>query len=167
MQRLREVEVEVNPHNASKDVMLLHPLACGNPTDLELTKRFHSHLQQIIPAHFEILDLPSEASSFITHMLRMSELPWNLDRMPHTKTSTEFGVDGNPSATKQASMEITALFGRGFRQTIFGTCVMASGVAAASETCHDWVKCDSFQHVAVAATFHPVKIDRGCWDDAK
>jgi hypothetical protein len=75
-----------------------HPLAPDSPTDEILTRRFHSHLPQLIPEHFEILDLPSEISSFAIRALQIIESSSSPDRRKQTKKKTASGEGGPPSA---------------------------------------------------------------------
>jgi hypothetical protein len=50
-----------------------HPLALDDPSDSELTRRFHLYLPQLIPRRFEISPLPSEVLSFTTLALQTVE----------------------------------------------------------------------------------------------
>jgi hypothetical protein len=72
-----------------------HPLALDDPSDAELTLRFHSHLSQLIPATFEISPLPSEILSWITLALQTIELSWNQNKKWDMRLATEFGDDGS------------------------------------------------------------------------
>jgi hypothetical protein len=53
-----------------------HPLAMDEPSDEELTRRFHSHLPQLIPEYFHISPLPSKILSWITLALQTVESSW-------------------------------------------------------------------------------------------
>jgi hypothetical protein len=80
-----------------------HPLANDFPNDATLTQWFHSHLPQLIPANFAISDLPTEISSFAIRALRIIELSSSLDRRKLTRSRTEFGANGPPSAPTPGS----------------------------------------------------------------
>ena len=51
------------------------PIAPDNPSDAELTRRFHSLLPQLIPQSFTILPLPDEILSFATLALVSRAFP--------------------------------------------------------------------------------------------
>jgi hypothetical protein len=72
-----------------------HPLASDDPSDAELTLRFHSHLPQLIPATFEISPLPNDILSWVTLALQTVESSWIQNRKRDTKPATEFGDDGS------------------------------------------------------------------------
>jgi hypothetical protein len=80
-----------------------HPLAPDNPSDQELTLRFHSSLPQLIPKDFSISPLPDEILSFATRALRIAESSWIRAKNHPTKAKTESGAAGLVSATKQGS----------------------------------------------------------------
>jgi hypothetical protein len=71
-----------------------HPLAFDDPSDDELTRRFHSHLPQLIPETFMISPLPSEVLSWITLALRTIESSWTRNKRRDTKLGTETGDAG-------------------------------------------------------------------------
>jgi hypothetical protein len=75
-----------------------HPLAADDPSDAELTLRFHSHLPQLVPRAFKISPLPSEVLSWITLALRTVELSWMRNKRRETKQGIESGVGGLPFA---------------------------------------------------------------------
>jgi hypothetical protein len=80
-----------------------HPLASDNPTDCDLTARFHAHLPQLIPSTFTISPLPDELSSFAILVLQTAELSYIQSRRAHMKDATESGVVGPISATNWVS----------------------------------------------------------------
>jgi hypothetical protein len=80
-----------------------NPLAPDNPSDQELTRRFHSFLPQLIPKAFSISPLPAEILSFTTRALQIAELSWIRAKSPPTKVKTGSGAAGLDTATKQAS----------------------------------------------------------------
>jgi hypothetical protein len=86
-----------------------HPLAMDQPSDEELTRRFHSHLPQLIPEYFQISLLPSEILSWITLALRTAESSWIRKTSRDTKVGTESGgAAGDPAATPPASLTTTS-----------------------------------------------------------
>jgi hypothetical protein len=85
-----------------------HPLAMNQPSDEELTRRFHSHLPQLIPGYFQISPLPSEISSWITLALRTVESSWIRKTSRDTRVGTESGAAGDPTATPPASLTTTS-----------------------------------------------------------
>jgi hypothetical protein len=87
-----------------------HPLAPDFPTDAILTRRFHSHTPQLIPADFAISPLPSEISSFLILALQTIELSWIQNKRKHTKNETESGAAGSPSAPPpESSLTLSSL----------------------------------------------------------
>jgi hypothetical protein len=80
-----------------------NPLAPDNPSDQELTSRFHSFLPQLIPRGFNILPLPAEILSFTTRALQIAELSWIRAKSPPMRAKTESGGAGSVSATTPAS----------------------------------------------------------------
>jgi hypothetical protein len=81
-----------------------HPLALDDPSDDELTLRFHSHLPQLIPRSFKMSPLPSEVLSWITLALQTVESSWIRNKRRATKQSTAFGGDGSPAASSPESL---------------------------------------------------------------
>jgi hypothetical protein len=79
-----------------------HPLAPDFPSDPVLTARFHLHLPQLIPAGFAISPLPNEIFSFVILALQTIESSWTRNKKKPTKSETESGVDGSPSAQPPA-----------------------------------------------------------------
>jgi hypothetical protein len=69
------------------------PLAPDYPSDFVLTERFHSSLQQLVPAGFNISPLPNEISCFVIQVLQTLELSLTPNKNPPTRTKTESGVD--------------------------------------------------------------------------
>jgi hypothetical protein len=86
-----------------------HPLAPDNPSDAELTHRFHRYLPQLIPQHFEISPLPSEILSFFILALRTAELSWIRVKRNPTSPGTASGAVGSVSAPKPASITPTSV----------------------------------------------------------
>jgi hypothetical protein len=66
-----------------------HPLAEDDPSDIDLTLRFHSHLPQLIPKAFKISPLPNEVLSWVTLALRTVESSWIRNRRRVTRPETE------------------------------------------------------------------------------
>ncbi len=81
-----------------------HPLAFDDPSDEELTRRFHSYLPQLIPTTFEISPLPNEILSWVTLALQTVESSWIRSKRPATKLATESGAVGNPTAPLPESL---------------------------------------------------------------
>jgi hypothetical protein len=81
-----------------------HPLAFDDPSDDELTRRFHSHLPQLIPEAFMISPLPSEVLSWITLALRTIESSWTRNKRRDTKLGTETGDAGSRIAPSPESV---------------------------------------------------------------
>mgnify|MGYP002809672279 CR=1 FL=1 len=81
-----------------------HPLAPDNPSDAELTHRFHRYLPQLIPQHFEISPLPSEILSFATLALQTAELSWIRVKKSPTNPGTASGAAGSASALRPGSI---------------------------------------------------------------
>jgi hypothetical protein len=77
-----------------------HPLAPDNPSDAELTRRFHQHLPQLIPPRFAISPLPSEVLSFAIQVLRTAESSWIRAKKAPTSSATAYGAAGSVSATR-------------------------------------------------------------------
>jgi hypothetical protein len=86
-----------------------HPLAPDDPSDHELTRRFHLYLPQLIPRRFEISPLPSEVLSFATLALQTAESSWILARKAHTSNATASGAAGSASVTKPVSLTPSSL----------------------------------------------------------
>jgi hypothetical protein len=80
-----------------------HPLASDNPTDCDLTARFHAHLPQLIPSTFTISHLPAELSSFAILVLQTAKLSYIQNKRAHMKDGTESGRVGLISATNWVS----------------------------------------------------------------
>jgi hypothetical protein len=80
-----------------------HPLAEDKPDDTMLTRRFHLSLPQLIPRNFAISQLPDAVLSFAILVLRTTELSFIQSRKEPTRTETESGVVGPPSAPAWAS----------------------------------------------------------------
>jgi hypothetical protein len=80
-----------------------HPLAPDNPSDGELTLRFHSSLPQLIPKDFLISPLPDAILSFVTQALQTAESSWIRAKNLPTKPKTESGAAGSASAMKRDS----------------------------------------------------------------
>jgi hypothetical protein len=80
-----------------------NPLAPDNPSDQELTSRFHSFLPQLIPKDFNILPLPAEILSFTTRALQIAESSWIRAKSPPTKARTGSGAAGLATVIKPAS----------------------------------------------------------------
>jgi hypothetical protein len=81
-----------------------HPLAPDNPSDAELTRRFHRYLPQLIPQRFDISPLPSEILSFAILALRTAESSWIRVKKSHTSPATGSGAAGPVSAPKPESL---------------------------------------------------------------
>jgi hypothetical protein len=81
----------------------LHPLAPDDPSDAELTIRFHSLLPQLIPRSFAISPLPNEVLSWLILALRTLESSWIRDKNRQTNRATGFGDAGRPFVSSQAS----------------------------------------------------------------
>ncbi len=81
-----------------------HPLAPDDPSDAELTRRFHCHLPQLIPPHFEISPLPNEVLFFAILVLQTAESSWIRAKKAPTNNEGTFGAAGSASATKQESL---------------------------------------------------------------
>jgi hypothetical protein len=79
------------------------PIAPDNPSDAELTRRFHSLLPQLIPQSFAILPLPDEILSFATLALQTAELSWIRVKNLPTKAKTASGAAGLGSVMKHSS----------------------------------------------------------------
>jgi hypothetical protein len=86
-----------------------HPLAPDDPSDAELTRRFHRHLPQLIPPRFEISPLPSEVLSFAIQVLRTAESSWIRAKKAPTSSGTASGAGGSASVTKPASLTPTSV----------------------------------------------------------
>jgi hypothetical protein len=80
-----------------------HPIAPDNPSDPELTQRFHSLLPQLIPANFKISPLPDELLSFAMQALLIAESSWIRAKSPPMRAKTGSGDAGLVSATKPDS----------------------------------------------------------------
>jgi hypothetical protein len=80
-----------------------HPIARDNPSDSELTQRFHSYLPQLIPQGFAISPLPAEILSFSTQALQTAESSWIRAKSSRTRAKTPYGVGGSDTATKPGS----------------------------------------------------------------
>ena len=75
-----------------------HPLAADNPSDTELTRRFHLIFPQLIPQSFDICPLPPELLSFACRTLQMCESSLIRAHPDLTPTTNESGHAGNSSA---------------------------------------------------------------------
>jgi hypothetical protein len=80
-----------------------HPLASNSPPDDILTRRFHSHIPQMIPEAFKISPLPSEISSFLIRALQTIGSSWIRSKRKPTRKRTVPGDDGPPSVPPQDS----------------------------------------------------------------
>jgi hypothetical protein len=75
----------------------------NDPSDDELTHRFHSHLPQLIPRAFKISPLPSNVLYWIMLALRTVESSWTRNRKRATRQETEFGSTGKPTSSSPRS----------------------------------------------------------------
>ena len=75
-----------------------------NPSDAELTRRFHRYLPQLIPQRFEISPLPSEILSFAILALRTAKSSWICVKKNPTNPGTPSGDTGSASALKPESL---------------------------------------------------------------
>jgi hypothetical protein len=74
-----------------------HPLAYDDPPNDILTDRFRSHLRSQVPESFNIVQLPNEILSWVSHMLRITELSLTVAKKEGTRAPTVSGVDGRDS----------------------------------------------------------------------
>ena len=77
-----------------------HPIAMDNPTDFELTQRFHKFLQPQIPADFNISNLPPSILSWVTQALQIAESSLIPNKKRVTKLATEHGNGGSDFVPK-------------------------------------------------------------------
>ena len=75
-----------------------HPLAYDDPPNDVLTHRFRSQLRSQVPECFNIVQLPKEILSWVSHMLRTTELSLIAVRKEGTRAQTGSGADGWVSA---------------------------------------------------------------------
>jgi hypothetical protein len=83
-----------------------HPIAYDDPSDDELTRRFHLCFPSQIPQKFKISPLPNEILSWVSQVLQTAASSSTPNRKEATKTETESGEDGCTSAPPPAE-EIT------------------------------------------------------------
>jgi hypothetical protein len=83
-----------------------HPIAYDDPSDDELTSRFHLHFASQIPQGFKISQLPNELLSWVSHILQTAALSLTPSKKEATKIATESGDAGNTFAQKQVE-EVT------------------------------------------------------------
>jgi hypothetical protein len=81
-----------------------HPLAPDDPSDADLTLRFHRFLPQLVPQHFAISPLPSEVLFFAIQVLRTAESSWIRAKKGRMSNATGSGAVGSASATRQESL---------------------------------------------------------------
>jgi hypothetical protein len=81
-----------------------NPLAANEPTDEELTQRFHQYLPQVIPEAFEISTLPHKVLSFAVLALQTAEQSWTRLGKRRTRSATSPGGAGKDSATRPESI---------------------------------------------------------------
>jgi hypothetical protein len=81
-----------------------HPLAPDNPSDDELTQRFHRFLPQLITRHFAISPLPNQILCFAILALQTAESSWICVKKNRTNPATASGVAGSASSWKPASL---------------------------------------------------------------
>ena len=87
----------------------VNPLAFDNPSDAVLTKRFHSHLPQLIPRGFVISPLPEDVLSFVGLVLRTAESSWIRHSQNRTTTRPGSGTAGPGSAMPPTSWTLSSL----------------------------------------------------------
>jgi hypothetical protein len=75
-----------------------HPLAPDNPSDDELTHRFHTFLPQLIPHNFKISPLPNDILCWTMQVLHTAELSLMQSKSKATNPRTVSGDDGSHSA---------------------------------------------------------------------
>jgi hypothetical protein len=83
-----------------------HPIAYDDPSDDELTSRFHLHFASQIPQGFKIAPLPNELLSWVSQILQTAALSLTPNKKEAMKTATESGDAGNTFAPKQVE-EVT------------------------------------------------------------
>jgi hypothetical protein len=87
-----------------------NPLAVDEPTDDELTRRFHQHLSQVIPEYFTISPLPPAVLSFAVQALQQTaERSWIQSERRPTKRKMSLGAVGKDSASMQESITSTSI----------------------------------------------------------
>lgn len=74
-----------------------HPIAHDDPSDTELTNRFHLYFPTQIPQNFVISPLPDEINSWFTSVVQMTHLSTMPNRKQATKKSTGPSDDGMAS----------------------------------------------------------------------
>jgi hypothetical protein len=84
-----------------------HPLAPNEPSDEVLTHRFHIFLPSQLPRSFAISTLPLEVLSWVTQILQTAESSLTPSKKMQTKSTIEFGKNGNHSASKQGLLIAT------------------------------------------------------------
>jgi hypothetical protein len=82
----------------------MHPLAADDPPNDVLTQRLHSTYPDQILAHFVISQLLDDILSWALRVLQTTASLLIADKRAATKTTTESGVDGSDSASKQAAL---------------------------------------------------------------
>lgn len=80
-----------------------HPIAHDNPSDSELTQRFHIHYPSQIPENFSISPLPRKILSWLTMVLRTHESYLTLSKRVLTKQPIGVGDVGWDSVITPAS----------------------------------------------------------------
>jgi hypothetical protein len=75
-----------------------HPLAYDDPPNDVLTHRFRSQLRSQVPECFNIVQLPKEILSWVSHMLRTTELSLTAVRKDGMRAPTVSGAGGWVSA---------------------------------------------------------------------
>ena len=83
-----------------------HPLAYDDPPNDILTDRFRSHLRSQVPESFNIVQLPNEILSWVSHTLRITELSLTVAKKEGTRAPTGSGVDGRDSVD---NLDLTAI----------------------------------------------------------
>jgi hypothetical protein len=80
-----------------------HPLAADNPSNAELTQRFHASLSSQIPPNFDISPLPNEILCWVMQVLQTVESSLMQSKKQDIRPLTVSGAAGYTSATAAVS----------------------------------------------------------------